>query len=197
MEVTYLVHGFNVKDDGDSTINKVEPFLLADATHEYTKWKYGWFGLLSVLFKNKKVAKKIARNMNKRHSACTNAIGHSNGCAILVETAKRAKIETLILINPALKVDTKFPASIGKIICFYTKHDKPTKTAAFFDRVPVIQLIIPNAWGKMGAKGYAGPDGRVQNINMSADVGGHSEIFKDQNIQKYGEMIRGILYANR
>ena len=82
--ITYLLHGFNVRDGGADTVEKLRPFILNDPNSGMVKsWKYGWFGLVSVLFKNATVAKKLkqAHSQNYSPTAC-NAVGHSNGCAI-------------------------------------------------------------------------------------------------------------------
>ena len=191
--LTYLVHGFNAKD-GDKSVNKLTKFLKSDFESDYVKWTYGWFGLFSVIFRNKSIAKKIAKDINaakRKHGSEISCIGHSNGCAILAETAKSATIDKLILFNPALKVDTVFDPSIKEIYIFHTKHDVPTRAAAFLDKVPGIQLIIPNAWGKMGAFGSNVKDSRIINVDMSHDVYFHSSAF---NIDEYGDMVHDIIY---
>ena len=144
---------------------------------------YGW-RFFSVLWHNKRDATKLKNDLS--HNVENIVFGHSNGCAIAVEAARQgASIDTLICINPALKVNTKFPESISKIIVIHTKHDKPTKAARFFDKVPFIQIAIPNAWGAMGAKGYIGDDARVKNWDLSDRLEGHSDFFKQRNLEEF------------
>ena len=171
-----LVHGFNVKDPKE-TIGKLTPFIKAPFV-----FNYGWFGLISVLLYNKKEAKKLKEIVDKNIGGRVYA--HSNGSAIAVLSAKfGAKINTLVCINPALKCSTVFPESIERIIVIHTRHDRPTKTARFFDKVPLLQLLVPNAWGAMGADGYKGNDKRVYNWNLSHRLEGHSDFFSDDKVE--------------
>ncbi len=178
---TYLVHGFNVTDGGEATIGRMVPFLkrLAKSTivHEH---KYGWFGIFSVMFKNKKVAATLKKKVSITSVASANyAIGHSNGCAIIVEAARQgAYFDRILLINPALKVDTVFPDTIGEIIVLHTKHDDATMSARVLESIPFLGWLVPNAWGSMGTHGYHGKDIRVTNLDKSNSVFGHSSIFQ-------------------
>lgn len=170
-----LIHGFNVHDPSETT-GKLQKYL-----DKSFMFNYGWFELISVLLYNKREAKRLKSLIDDYEEI--NVYAHSNGCAISVEAARQgAKIKTLICINPALKCETKFPNSISKIIVIHTKHDKPTRAARFFDKVPFVQLLIPNSWGAMGAKGYIGNDKRVTNYNLSDILDGHSDFFDDNNL---------------
>ena len=172
-----LVHGFNVKDPLGS-VGRLQPYLTKSNIFDY-----GW-RFLSVLWHNKRDATKLKGDLG--HNVDNVLFGHSNGCAIAVEAARQgAHINTLICINPALKVDTKWPDSIDKIIVIHTRHDKATKAARFFDKVPFIQIAIPNAWGAMGAKGYIGDDARVKNWDLSDRLEGHSDFFKQRNLEEF------------
>lgn len=195
--ITYLLHGFNVTDGGADTVEKLRPFLREHPKQTLVKsWKYGWFGLVSVLFKNAKVAK----HLNEAHEQVypyvpSYAVGHSNGCAILLRAANMGmEFKTLLLINPALNVDTKFPANIGQVIVVHTEDDVPTRVARWFDRIPFIGLIIPNAWGAMGAYGYEGSDPRVMNIDLTGVLKGHSDLFEPKNAF-FMEKVVGLLYT--
>lgn len=172
-----LIHGFNVKDPKES-VGKIQDYL-----DDSFIFNYGW-RLLSVLWHNKKDAKQLREMfyLNKNNVI----FAHSNGCAIAVESARKGlNIKTLICINPALKCKTKFPSSIGRVMVIYTKYDKPTRVARFFDKIPFIQILIPNAWGAMGAKGYTGHDSRVMNWDLSKTLKGHSDFFEKDNLDFY------------
>ena len=201
-DMTYLVHGFNVMDKGAGSVKKLMPFLKRGTAGKVINYPYGWFGLISVLFRNKTVARNLAEKIhaeNRRaHYKNENFIvGHSNGCAIIVEAMKlNVHFKNVILINPALKVDTVFPSKADHITVIYTSKDLPTKTARFLDKVPLFSLIIPNAWGAMGAKGFRGNDDRVQNIDMSDYLDGHSDIFSDYKVNHFGKALSDILYRN-
>lgn len=171
-----LIHGFNVHKP-EQTVGKLRRYVK-----NTFMFNYGW-RFLSVLWHNKRDAKKLKEYLDSKGFCFVYA--HSNGCAIAVESARQgAKIHTLICINPALKCKTKFPKSIGRVIVIYTKHDNPTKAARFFDKVPFIQLIVPNAWGAMGAIGYTGDDERVLNWDLSKTLKGHSDFFDDSQLKE-------------
>lgn len=177
----YLIHGFNVKNPSN-TVGKLRRYLHS---HSAYMFNYGW-RFFSVLWHNRVDAKNLASLIDKNIDPETTLIGHSNGCAIAVEAARQgAIIDTLILINPALKIKTKFPHSALKILVIHTKHDKATRAARFFDKVPLLQLLVPNAWGAMGAKGYKGDDIRVTNWDLSKDLNGHSDFFSDDNLERF------------
>ena len=177
-----LIHGFNVSDPNE-LIGKITRHLK-----DSIMFTYGW-RILSVLWHNKKDAKSLKKLIKKTSGGIT-VIGHSNGCAITNIAAKKgAKIDLFICINPALKCKTIFPASIKNILVIHTKHDVATRLARFFDKVPFIQLIIPNSWGAMGAKGYKGIDSRVVNWDMSDLLEGHSDFAIDENLDVLMPMI--------
>ena len=181
-----LIHGFNVKDPM-SSVGKLKYYF-----HNHTQiFDYGW-RFFSVLWHNKKDAERLVKEI--KPNRWNILFGHSNGCAIAVEAARQgAKIDTLVCINPALKVDTKFPESIKRILVIHTKNDKPTQAARFFDKVPFIQIVIPNAWGAMGAKGYTGKDYRVTNWDLSNYLEGHSDFFRQHNLEQLMPEIKDFL----
>ena len=188
VSVVIGVHGFNVKDPS-KTVGK-----LKAKVKDLVVFDYGWIGLFGALFGNKGIAKDLKRlidsNAGKKHIVYS----HSNGSAISVKASELgADIHTLVCINSALKVKTKFPDSIKRIIVVYTRNDKATKAADFLDRVPLLQLIIPNAWGAMGAYGYKGDDKRVINCNLTDKLDGHSDFFSSDNIDVLVPYLKGII----
>jgi len=185
------IHGFNVHDP-EQSIGKLEPYIK-----DLFMFNYGW-RFFSVLWHNKKDAKKLKALLGANEDSVVYA--HSNGCAIAVEAARQgAKIKTLICINPALKMNTKFPDTIERISVIHTKHNKATKAARFLDKATFIQLAIPNAWGAMGAKGSTLPDERVRNWDLSNRMKGHSDFFKQENLELYVSELKtwidsGVVY---
>lgn len=176
-----LVHGYNVSDPM-TTVGRLESRMKNTYLFDY-----GWFGLTSVLLYNKREAKRLKGVLDSNPNSTVYA--HSNGCAIAVEAARMgAKIKRLICINPALKVDTDFPDSIRRIAVIHTKNDVPTKAARFFDKVPFIQLIVPNAWGAMGSDGATDP--RVRNFDLTPSLKGHSDFFTNKSLNDNLPMIR-------
>lgn len=195
---TILVHGYNVSDGGEKTVQKLQKYFYELSRQTTFNWNYGHFNLMNVIFKNKKVAKRIKDYVSnvKKGKSCY-AVGHSNGCAILVNSARQgARFDKLLLINPALKVDTVFPENIGEIIVVHTKHDVPTNVAKILDKIPFLCLAIPNAWGAMGKNGYKGKDKRVTNLNMSKVLKGHSDVFESKNNHLKNLLVHAVLNKN-
>lgn len=181
---TFLLHGFRTGDKGKDTVEIMRPALRSISKGSLISWPYGWLGLIGAILKNKEIAKSIV-DIQSVEMKMNNifAVAHSNGCAIIVEAAKQgANFDKVLLINPALKVNTKFPDTIGEVIVVHTKHDKPTKAASIADKIPLLCLFIPNAWGAMGRNGYKGKDLRVTNIDLSSALDGHSDAFEPKNI---------------
>lgn len=176
-----LIHGYNVHDPM-TTVGRLQKRL----PNTYL-FAYGWFGLTSVLLYNKREAKRLKVFLDENPRSVVYA--HSNGCAIAVLAAELgAKIQTLVCINPALKVDYKFPDTIKNVCVVHTSHDKPTKVARFLDKVPFIQLLVPNAWGAMGSDGAE--DKRVKNFDFTQYLDGHSAFFEYRNMDKCLPIIR-------
>ena len=158
-----LCHGFNVKDAGRGTIDKLIPFLIGNIQQA----DYGRFNLFGVRWFNNSISRAIA-GMSNVNSV---GVGHSNGCAILVEAARYTpKIKQLILINPALDKDTVFPEYLDRVIVFHNIYD---------DVVTASKWIPWHVWGEMGRTGYVGDDPRVTNIDTFNlfKVKGHSAVF--------------------
>lgn len=159
-------HGFNVKDAGKETIDQLLPFMQSDTVQQAD---YGYFNLLGVRWFNKSIASTLAGMANDDSIG----IGHSNGCAILVEATKRTdKIKTLILINPALDADTIFPESVERVLVYHNKTD---------DVVTMSKWLPWHVWGEMGRVGYRGNDIRVTNFDTHELFGaeGHSGVLHD------------------
>ena len=185
-----IIHGFNVRNP-DKTVGRLRAFL-----DPYFMFEYGWFGLLSVMLYNKREAKKLKGLIDAyiAKGEDVTIYAHSNGCAISVLAASMgANIKNLVCINPALKVKTDFPESIGKVVVVHTKHDTPTRAARFFDNIPFIGLLIPNAWGAMGAKGSSATDKRVHNLDLSDSLNGHSDFFRMDKLQRFMPKIKQLL----
>lgn len=196
MNKTYYVHGFNVKDKGAATVCTFTPYISPHKTW-IINHSYGRFGLFQVLFRNSSVAKKLAARMKREiyDGDKAYAIGHSNGCAIILRALNQgAKFESILLINPALNIKTRFPDCVKRIIVVHTEHDKAVRAARFFDSIPIVELMIPDAWGAMGQKGYGGDDPRVHNIDLTSLLDGHSALFSEENLALVGSALVEELY---
>lgn len=193
--VTFIVHGINCADNGADTVMQIAPH--AEEFSEVINHCYGWIGPIGAIFKNKKIARKLvsAVELHRISHDGNYVIGHSNGCAIVVEALRQgARFKSVLLINPALNVSTVFPPGDYTVTVVHTKHDKAVKAARFFDFVPVIELIIPDIWGAMGARGYTGRDPRITNLDWSDILESHTHIFDEKIMGAVGPVLAGILY---
>ena len=121
------------------------------------------------------------------------AIGHSNGCAILVKALYQgAVIDKLILINPALDKHYKFPKGVKEIHVFHNKHDKAVVAAKWLRKIVFWRNNF--LWGEMGNTGYKGNDKRVTNYQLAK---GHSALFNKKNLAKLTKIITAVLTAKQ
>ena len=183
----HLVHGYEVSDGGARTIDRLIPQLnyvgISVVQHDY-----GRFGIRAVLRKNKIIAKKVKAKLKPNDSA----IGHSNGCAILVKALQKgAVIDKLILINPALDKHFEFPAGVNEIHVFHNKYDKAVVAAKWLRKLVFWRNTF--LWGEMGNTGYKGDDNRVTNHVLGK---GHSAPFNNRNIESFSIMITDIINGN-
>ena len=103
--IALLVHGFNVRDKGRSTIGRLQPFFTSRGVDTIV-FKTGWMELIRVYHDNRKHAKRLAEaafNANRLGTRVV-ACGHSNGCCIIhiATTEFDAPIDRIAYINPAL-----------------------------------------------------------------------------------------------
>lgn len=170
MNRIWLVHGFNVRDGGQSTILKIGPFVEDQEMH-WKKFDYGWMFLLGVAIGSR----LLARVMSGIVEHGDLAIGHSNGCALLHRAAWRgAPFRAMAYINPVLDRDIELAPQIEHCDVWHSPSDAPVKWARFIPFSP---------WGDMGAKGYTGTDKRYRNFNKQADFTlsskTHSDVFRE------------------
>lgn len=162
-----LAHGFNVKDGGKNTIDRLKKPLIDDG-HKIQEADSGYNFLGRVRLCNRNYAEIIA-GMTTEGSV---GIGHSNGCALLIDAARRgAGFSKLILINPALDRDTELPPEIDECLVIANRTDSVVTTSRF---------LLWHPWGDMGRVGYTGTDKRYTTI-FSDDWGmeDHSGVFDD------------------
>ena len=185
MSTIYLLHGFNVRDGGDGTVNKLIPYLTGHG-YNVKSIKYGHVGRFGVRFFNDNTAATIASTIEP-HSII---IAHSNGAALVYEAAKLgARFSQVFLINPALD-STKDIANTEWTTVFHSPTDMWTRLAAW----------IPfSNWGSMGAVGFRGARCTGNHISFNLDVllhdrVGHSGVFKkNAYVAKLAKIIRGLI----
>lgn len=171
MQTVYLAHGFNVKDGGAGTTDRLRPYF-EKAGYNVVEIDYLWSGLLGVQLCNKKLAMMLSR-LAERDSI---AVGHSNGCAILhAASLFGAKFEQMIYINPALDRDKAPGSQVSFLHVYHSPSDIP---------VTIAKYMPWHDWGDMGARGYSGSDPRVTNFNKEKDFpvvsDEHSDMFKSK-----------------
>lgn len=142
-----LVHGFNVFDDGENTIDRlVEPLEGKGYEVDSTGEDYGWTGLLLVYLFNGKRASHLVDNYKEGEIV----IAHSNGCAITARAIdKGLPVKHVIFIHPALddKWEPLKDSTVERIDVYYSERDVATKAADFLERLPGV------LWGNMGTIG--------------------------------------------
>ena len=178
-----FIHGINTSKP-EKSIGKLRKD--GESNHLFS---YGRIGVLGALFKNKSIAKKLAKFIKGKDPITIYA--HSNGNAVSVIAADKygAEIKNLICIAPALNKNLKFPGSIQNILVLSTKHDKAVKAARFFDSIPVIGWLVPDIWGSMGSDNYIGDDPRVTRARVGDYVDEHSDYFSDEDLPKVTKVI--------
>lgn len=168
MRTVHLVHGFNVKDGGQNTTDKLIPYLKG-ARFRVMDHDYGYFGLLRVRLCNGGVSELVKAATDKGDIG----VGHSNGCAVLAEAAARgAPFAGLVFLNPALDQDYSIARHVSWVHVYHSQKD----VAVLMAKV----LRFNHPWGAMGRLGYTGTDPRVTNIDYTPF--GHSDVFKQLDI---------------
>jgi hypothetical protein len=127
-------------------------------------------------------------------------IGHSNGCAIIVdlveELAKqRVHPAGLIFINAALDQRITIAPGVGWFRVYYNPGDTVTEIA----RIAAMFGTAPRTWGEMGHGGYLGDDKRLDgNIDCSQAqplpmLNGHSDMFTPTHIAPWADEVEGFI----
>lgn len=168
--ICYLVHGFNVKDGGKKTVDKLIPHL-AERGFECIELDYGFFGLARVRLCNRAVARTVAATV----APDSIAIGHSNGCAIIYRAAMAgARFRHVTLINPALDAGKAIEGA-DSVNVWYSPSD---------EAVMASRLLWRHTWGNQGRVGHTNADARYRQFNADLEFGdkvGHSGIFERDN----------------
>jgi hypothetical protein len=178
MTTVHLVHGFNIRNGGSKTTDKLRPYLEKEG-YRVDDQDYGYFSLLKVRYLNDNVARDIAEDVKEGDIG----IGHSNGCEILTETADYgAPFRGLVFINPALDVDrTIRNHHLRWVHVYYNPDDSAVWWA---------ERLWFHPWGQMGRVGYWGKDKRYKNYNCSQyGVVGHSTFFSDEHIDPMAHLL--------
>ena len=180
-----LIHGFNVKDGGAKTIDRLAPYLIeAGYFCDIDEADYGFFNLLAVRFRKHSAIRRIVKALENADVVISHSNGgnYENKALKLLEHHDRKY--RVIRISPALNSKARIPDNIETGHVFYTRTD-------FW---VWISAILPwHPWGRQGWKGYTGKDTRIKNWEFTDIVRGHSDWFADENIKIIaGEVIHAL-----
>lgn len=181
MPTAILAHGFNVRNSGATTTDRLRPFL-EEAGFDVLEFDYGWFGLFGVRFYDDNLAKALA-GMTPKDAVF---IGHSNGCTIgHLAAHQRARFAAMVYINPALDSKSPLAPQVRSLHVWHSPSDEPVRWARFIPSHP---------WGDMGAVGYQGHyDPRITNFNKEngypISSKEHSDVFTGERLKFFGPLI--------
>ena len=199
MKVCITLHGFNVRDKGKDSTDKLG-IRLSQKGVKWIQMDYRWVFLLGAKYLNSSLSKRLDKTVAEEKEKGVSeviVIGHSNGCAIAMRQMLHGSTvaDKYILINPALKRDLveRIPGDVKKIVCYHSRHDYPTQAAKWASKIPVVNFLIPELWGAAGAWGLDSDDLRVKNIEENRIFGDnyvlHSDVFADETIDKFSEHV--------
>jgi hypothetical protein len=182
-----LIHGFNVKDKGKGTIDRLEKHLKKEfplATIDKDSGDYGWIGLFVAnwLYSFTNIIPRIAIALNDADIVIT----HSNGSHFCMKALRMIRNSDIKIVHfsPALNSRWKFKERFRSCVVFHTYFDKTVNWAKW---VPF------SSWGNMGKVGALTDDMRVKNVNSDKSIKNHSGWFLEHKIKKvYKRMIQEL-----
>jgi hypothetical protein len=150
----WVLHGFNVRDGGAGSIDKLAPLLVAEG-FEPMEFDYGWLGPLGV----KALDGRLGRLLAKLVKPGDVVVAHSNGCCIAQLAAEQgAPFAVMAFISPALDRDSPVPANVGERHVWFSHSDEWVGKARW---LPFVK------WGDMGRVGHR-PDS-PRNFNFDGE----------------------------
>lgn len=187
---TVLVHGFNIRDGGENTIDKFAPELRKlGYTVDIDEADYGHWNLFAIYFGGKR---GVVRRLMAAFWDADLIITHSNGASFANKALRRMGPRhdgkrLLVHFSPALKRKTPIPFAVDHQFVYHTRGDWVVRMASYLPFLP---------WGRMGAFGYKGK-GPITNIDRSDEVVGHSNWFKGANAVNYPRDIYARIEAGK
>jgi len=178
-----LVHGFNVRDGGASTVDKLAPYLEA-AGHEVEtdEADYGYYSLLKVRLKKHSAVLRIAGALEDADVIISHSNGSNYANKALKLLSRRRRYYREIRLSPALNRKTSTHAS--KCWVFHTKTDWAVRISSFIPFHP---------WGRQGAYGYKNGDTRMENIDCTDIIKRHSDWFIPGNAEWTAKFILDLI----
>ncbi len=171
-----LVHGFNVRDGGERTVDQLAPLIIHEGYQvDKDEADYGYFSIWMIrLFRSRTRARMLYR-LAEAFKRADVIITHSNGGYFTSEALDMLPAEyngtkVVIHISPAMNRDTPIPLAVKAQLVLFTKHDGWVRLSSYIPFFP---------WGRMGARGYSGEDNRNEN-QADHSIPGHSDWFAPQ-----------------
>jgi hypothetical protein len=170
-----LIHGFNVRDGGARSIDKLAPLLeAAGHTVDKDEADYGWLGLLSVRIRKYSAVRRIMLALEYADVV----ISHSNGAnyenmALKLLDQRHSRKYKVIRISPALNPKTGVPRNVLFAGVWHTRADWIAGLSG---------LLLFHPWGRQGMSGYDGTDWRIRNFDYTDLIAGHSDWFENGNV---------------
>lgn len=149
----HLVHGFNVRDGGRSSMGPVAPHCL-QAGWRPSHFEWGWSGLLMLRMKTRTAARELAERLEPGQLIVT----HSHGWNVAMAAA-RLRPECPIQVigyNPAARRDVELPPSVARSVVLYAPDDWVVTAGRFWRRLTTMnprRWFQPHPWGRLGRYG--------------------------------------------
>jgi len=187
---TWLIHGFNVRDMGKGSIDKLLQHIPNSLDYDY-----GYVGLISL----KKVNRQTINEFLEVIKPGDTIVAHSNGCLIAYQIAESISINAIVCINPALRRDTIWPEKTS-VLCLANKTDWIVELGRIWARLVSLGGIRTHGWGSAGRHGFTSEQPNVRNWYTDDwfwlyPVRGHSGLFK--RARYWGRMINKWLHLNQ
>lgn len=174
-----LVPGFNVRDGGANTVDRLAPFIWADEDWEVDcdEADYGYFNLFMIRWFKRKHRARMLYRLAEAFEDADVIITHSNGAHFTTQALNMLpphhnNEKIVVHISPALNSSTPIPEAVKAQLVLHTPHDGWVRLASFLPLHP---------WGRMGARGYTGDSNKNTNVEM-AEVRTHSGWFKPMHV---------------
>lgn len=184
MATIALLHGFNVRDGGDATVERwAAPLEAAGHLVLRDALDYGWVGLLGARLSDEAVARRVAELARQRPGLVLVAHSHGGNIAHQAVRDHGAAFDLLVLVNPALRRDAEFGPGAKRVLCFYAPSDRALQGALLLRWLPW-NWFSPHPWGAAGKFGLLHTSESRVNVNLDQLhphylQAGHSGAFKD------------------
>lgn len=165
-------------------VGRAVTFTHLNSEARAEKIEYLSFPALSRLLGQKNRMKKLARTLTFYQDWDIHLVGHSNGCAVILDALRYLnwpRIESIHFFSPACKAncrkngirDHQYSQTLKRFIVFLGGRDIPVRIAGSY----IGELF---GYGTMGTKGPIGFDPSLTEVRKMSEWG-HSEWWEDTN----------------